>query len=114
MRYARSLRCPLLREVLCWPGRHELECRLFGRRRRLAWLRHGYLAVVFGLDGIAAPEQLSAVGDMSRPDGEIAAIDVQDGAPVGQEVLRPIALQASARADMDAPLVVGRDPDRVA
>jgi len=66
-----------------------------------------------GLDGIAAREQLSAVGDMARPDGEIAAIDVQDGAPVGQEVPRPIAHQASARADMDAPLLVGRDPDRV-
>src|SRR5258708_23438183 len=112
MRHGRSLRRPPVRELLCWPGRYELEGRLFGRRRRLAWLRHGYLAVVFGHDGIAAGEQLSAVGDMSRPDGEIAAIDVQDGAPVGQEVLRPIALQASARADMDAPLGVGRDPDR--
>ncbi len=74
----------------------------------------GYLAVVFGLDGIAARKQPNAVGDMSRPDGEIAAIDVQDGAPVGQRVLRPIALQASARADVDAPLLVSRDPDSVA
>src|SRR5467141_3577943 len=105
---------PSYARYLCLPSRYELECRLFGRRRRLAWLRHGYLAVVFGLDGVAAREQLSAVGDMSRPDGDIAAIDVQDGAPVGQQVLRPIALQASARADVDAPLLVGRDPDRIA
>jgi hypothetical protein len=62
----------------------------------LAWLRHAYVLTVFGLDGVAAREQLSAIGDVSRPDGEIPAVNMQDGAPVGQEVPRPIAHQASA------------------
>jgi len=84
------------------------------RCRWLARLRYEYLAAVFGFHGIAAREQLGMVGDMSGQDREVLAIDVQDGAPVGQEVPRPIAHQASARADMDAPLLVGRDPDRVA
>jgi hypothetical protein len=97
-------------QVLCLPVRHELECRLFGRRRRLAWLRHGYLAAVFGLDGIAAREQLSTVGDMSGQRREVLAVDVQDGAAIGQKVLRPITHQALPRADMDPPLHIGRDP----
>ena len=110
MGHGRSLRRPLVRDVLGWPGRHELECRLFGRCRWLARLRCGYRAAVFGLNGIAAREQLGTVGDMSCPDREVLAIDVQDGAAIGQKVLRPITHQALPRADMDPPLHIGRDP----
>src|SRR5579859_1644779 len=59
-------------------------------------------------------EQLSAAGDMSGQDREGLAIDVQDGQAVGQEVPRPIPREASARADMDAPLRISRDPDGAA
>jgi hypothetical protein len=42
-------RCASLDRLSGLPGRHELERRLFGRRRRFAWLRHGtsrpYLAL---------------------------------------------------------------------
>ena len=100
----------IVRQVLCVPGRHELECRLFGRCRWLARLRHGYLAAVFALNGIAAREQLGTLGDMSGQDREVLAIDVQDGAAIGQQVLRPITHQALPRADMDPPLNIGRDP----
>ena len=80
----------------------------------MARLRCGYLDAVFGLNGIAAREQLGTVGDVSGQDREVLAIDVQDGAAIGQQVLRPIARQALSRADMDPPLRIGRDPDRVA
>src|SRR5712691_12868467 len=103
-----SLRRPW-RELRRLRGRHELECRLFGRCRWLARLRHGYVAAVFCLHGVAAREQLSAVGDVSCLDNEVLAIDVQDGLAIGQQVLRPIAHQALSRADMDPPLRIGRN-----
>jgi hypothetical protein len=64
--------------------------------------------------GVAAREQLSAVGDVSCLDREVLAIDVQDGVAIGQQVLRPIAYQTLSRADVDPPLRIGRNPDRVA
>src|SRR4030081_2756350 len=94
-----SLRRPM-RELRRLHGRHELECRLLGRCRWLASLRCGYLGTVFGLHGVAAREQLSAIGDVSGLDREVLAIDVQDGVGIGQQVLRPIAHKALARADM--------------
>src|SRR5712691_10020347 len=95
-------------------GRHELECPPFGRCRWLARLRRGYVAAVFCLHGVAAREQLSAVGDVSGLDREVFAIDVQEGVAIGQQVLRPIAHQTLSGADMDPPLRIGRNPDRVA
>src|SRR3979409_1259788 len=81
-----SLRRPR-RELRRLRGRHELECRLFGRCRWLASLRCRYLGTVFGLHGIAAREQLGTVGDMSSQDREVPAIDVHDGAAIGQQIL---------------------------
>src|SRR6266851_8437524 len=80
-----SLRGPR-RELRRLHGRHELECRLFGRCRWLARLRYGYLDAVFCLHGVAAREQLSALGDVSCLDTEVLAIDVQDGVAIGQQV----------------------------
>jgi hypothetical protein len=62
--------------------------------------------------GVAAREQLSAVGDVSCLDREVLAIDVQDGVAIGQQVLRPIPHQALPRPDMYPPLRIGRNPDR--
>src|SRR5437588_10943568 len=104
MRHGRSLRRPLVREVLPWPGRYELECRLFGRCRWLARLRCGYLTAIFGLNGIAAREQLGTVGDMSGQDREVLAVDVQDGAAIGQQVLGAITPLDLPRATEDPAL----------
>src|SRR5437879_3855412 len=66
--------------------------------------------VVFALDRRVHRACLVGIGHVPSVDGYVSTIDVQDGTTISQQVLRPVAGQPQAGADVQT-TVQGGDPD---